>query len=206
MVLPAFKYFARPDRFSVLTGEETTCDICHETRRCFDASLYSGEETIDTICPECLAGGRLKDRDIFTCEGDIEAIIDQLQALYPERSNAEIEKKAREKTAELEKTTPKLVSWQEWSWPAIDGDYGIFIGFGSKTLYNRMAEGNDGSWLFQESLYHSVKDESDGDELWEEAMPAKDIPDFDASQEHDTLFYVFKSLHSDQIVTIWDAA
>jgi uncharacterized protein CbrC (UPF0167 family) len=205
MLLPEFKYFDRPEHFSVFLQEETSCDLCHQTKRCFDGSAFFGEESIQAICPDCLASGKLERLDVFTCEGDMAELLLQLHARHPDLSKLVIEKMARGKTAELEKTTPKLISWQDWPWPCADGDYCTFIGFGSKGLFNSLAEGNDGSWLFQESLYHSVKDNSDGDELWEEAMPVKEIKDFDASQECATLFYVFKSLHSGQLVTIWDA-
>lgn len=156
--------------------------------------------------PHCLAGGKLKDRDIFTCEGDIETLKQQLQTLNPQLSEAAIQKMARDKTAELEETTPKFVSWQDWPWPCAEGNYCTFIGFGSHALYNKMAEGNDGVNLFVDSIHSSVKEEGDATELWEEAMPAKAIKDYEASQEFDTLFYVFKSLHSGNIITIWDVA
>jgi hypothetical protein len=99
-----------------------------------------------------------------------------------------------------------LVTWQDWAWPCADGDYCTFIGYGSKALYNRLSKDNDGQWLFQLSLYYTLKNEEDADELWEEYMPDKAIKDYEASAEFDVLFYVFKSLTTDTIITIRDAA
>ena len=204
MLLPKFKYFDRPDLFSVFIVLDTNCDICTQTKRCFDAEIYFGDDRLKAICPECLASGALTGQDSFTCEGDIEELKRQLQSIYPENSSEAIQKIARDKTAELEETTPKLISWQDWAWPCTEGDYCAFIGFGSKALFNSMAEGNDGLDLFQTSLYYTVKEAGDPDELWAESMPAKNIKDYEASQEFDTRFYVFKSLRSPGIVTIWD--
>jgi uncharacterized protein CbrC (UPF0167 family) len=206
MSLPTFKYFEDPEHFSVFLEDETSCEICAETKRCFDASIYYGEDRIAAICPDCLASGVLQELDIFTCEGDIVELTRQLQAIYPQWSVAAVEKLARDKTAELEETTPKFISWQDWPWPCAEGDYCRFLGFGSQALYNRLAEGNDGVNLFHDSLYYSVKEAGDPDELWAESMPAKAIKDYEASQAFDLLFYVFKSLRSDTIVTIWDVA
>jgi len=205
-MLPDFKFFDHPELFSVFVAGETPCDMCGQTKHCFDATAFYGEDSIEAICPECLASGRLQERDIFTCEGDMAELIRQLQLLYPEQPVAAIEKKAREKTAYLEKTTPKLITWQEWSWPCSDGGYCTFVGFGSHALYNSLAEGNDGQWLFPKSLYHTVKDVGDWEELWEEALPAKAIPDFEASRGFGTLFYVFRNKESGEVVTVWDAA
>lgn len=199
-----FQYFAQPEKFGAFLEDETICACCQQTKHCLDASTFYGEEEIAAICLECLANGELKSRDIFTCEGDVEELTEQIQALHPEWSAAEVEKSVAEKTEMLEKTTPKVVSWQDWVWPCADGDYCTFIGYGSKALYNRLAKDKDGDWLFQRSIYHRLKYQADSDELWEESMPAKEIKDEAASQDYELLFYVFKSRSSDQLVTIWD--
>ena len=89
------------------------------------------------------------------------------------------------------KTTPQVISWQDWPWPCAEGDYCTFIGYGSKALYNRLTEDRDGARLFQLSLYHTAKEEADADELWAESMPDREIMDQAASQDYETLFYVF---------------
>ena len=201
-----FTYFDNPLKFSPLREGLATCDICDEEKICFDAELFYGEEQITAICPDCLAEGKLKEKDIFTCEGDTEELRRQLKSMHPGWSDKEIETDVARKTSTLEKTTPHLLSWQDWVWPSIDGDYGTFIGYGSKALYVSLAPGTDGEQLFKNSFYYTVEEDADIDSFWEEFLPEKAINDYEESTDLDTLFYVFKSLHSDTIVTVWDAS
>ncbi len=201
-----FKYFEQPEKFTAYTAAKTTCNVCQQTKHCFDAETYYGEDRLSAICPECLASGALRAYDSTTCEGDIEELIRQLQAIHPDLSTDEVASLAQGKTEVLEKTTPHLMSWQDWNWPCADGDYCRFIGYGSKFLYNQLARDKDGARLFRQSLYYTVKDEEDADELWEEYMPAKSIRTYEASLEFDLLFYVFKSLIDQRIITVWDAS
>lgn len=200
-----FTYFEQPEKYSPLSEEETPCDFCGIEKLCFEGELFYGTDQVAYICPECLAEGKLTGRDIFTCEGDIEELRQQLRALHPEWSDEQIESVATEKTSALEKTTPHLVSWQDWSWPCADGDYCRFIGYGSKALFASMAPGTDGVQLFKHSIYHSIADDADVDTLWDDLLPEDDIADYHESADLPILFYVFKSLHTDRIVTIWDS-
>ncbi|WP_207534867.1 CbrC family protein [Desertivirga arenae] len=199
-----FKYFDRPEVFSGLKTEATTCDCCLQEKYCFDANFFSGTEDISSICPECLGSGKLLDKHIFSCSGDMTELIRQLKELHPSLTDSEIEKIAEEKTNELEKTTPYLVTWQEWDWPCADGDYCRFIGFGSRPLYNSLATTTSGEELFRNSFYYNLKDDSDIDYLWQDVLPDEEVKDYNDSNEMSTLFYVFKSLNSEKIVTIWD--
>lgn len=199
-----FKYFERPDLFTGFIDGETACDICQIAKPCFDAEIFYGEDSLSAICPECLAGGALHGKDIFTCEGDTKALEEQIKSLNPAMPDEAVKQLVRQKTAELEKTTPYLVTWQDWRWPCADGDYCVFIGFGSKPLYNRIAKNEGGLECFKSSVYYTLKDGADPGQLWTDAVPDKEIPDYAASNLFSTLFYVFKSLHSDHIITIWD--
>jgi len=116
---------------------------------------------------------------------------------------AEIESLVNQKTQELEKTTPPVITWQDWDWPCADGDYCMFLSYGSKALYNKLAEDKDGQSLFIDSVYHNLND-ADADELWEDSMPAKLIKDNRDADGLSPLFYVFKSVSGDKIVTLWD--
>lgn len=201
-----FTYFENPLKFSPLKDGLTNCAICEQEKICFDATLFYGEEQIIAICPECLADGKLTDMDIFTCEGDVEELRSQVKGIHPEWRDIEIEDEVARKTSVLEKTTPHLVTWQDWEWPCVDGDYCKFIGYGSKPLYASLAPGTDGEQLFKNSFYDVSDDEADIDGFWEDSLPEDAINDYEASTDFDTLFYVFKSLHSDTIVTVWDAS
>lgn len=143
----------------------------------------------------------MNDKDVFTCCGDVEELKRQLKVLNPTLSELEIEHIGQQKTTELEKTTPKLITWQDWNWPCADGDYCKFIGFGSKPFYKNLATNLPTEDFFKNSFYDN---DSDIDYLWKEALPDKEIKNYEDSNNYGTLFYVFKSLNSDKILTIWD--
>ena len=196
-----FKYYDKPELFTGLRDKETTCDTCGQEKICFDAEAFYGTEDINSICPDCLLSGQLNDKNIFTCNGDIEELKQQLKTLNPTLTDIEIENIAHYKTTELEKTTPHLVTWQDWGWPCADGDYCKFIGFGSKPFYKNLATDLPTEGFFKKSFYDNS---SDTDYLWKEVLPDKEIKNFEDSNKYGTLFYVFKSLNSDKILTIWD--
>ena len=199
-----FKYFDKPEIHTGLLETKITCDICGQEKICFDAEAFYGNDTINSICPDCLSSGQLVDRDIFTCDGDIKELIRQLKDLNPLLTETEVNELATLKTTELEKKTPKLVTWQDWSWPCADGDYCKFIGYGSKPFYNSLATNTTGKDIFSNSLYYNLKDDSDVDYLWDDFMPETEVTDYNESNELSTLFYVFRSLNSEKIITIWD--
>lgn len=198
-----FTYFENPEVYTGLRDNVTTCHFCEDEKACFDAEAFYGEDTITSICPECLASGRLKEIDSNTCNGDIEELKRQLKELNPALSSADIDQIALQKTSLLEKTTPPLITWQDWDWPVIDGDYGKFVAYGSKPLYHHLAKETSSELLFKNSI---VDDEADidTDYLWNEVLPDSEIKDYNDSSDQATLFYVFKSLTSDKVVTIVD--
>ncbi len=201
-----FKYFEHPERFAAWLAPPTTCDICGAEKRCFDAADFDGEESITAICEDCLSGGKLRERDIFTCEGDISELQEQLHKLKPDKSPAAVIRRAGELTDDLERTTPKIVSKQQWYWPCAGGDYCIFIGYGSKALYHQLAPDSDGEEFFKNSMYHTVEDLSDVDELWEDSLPDAAIDSLETTVGMKTLFYVFRSQNGERIFTVWDVA
>ncbi|MCW3105283.1 MAG: hypothetical protein JWO09_3723 [Bacteroidetes bacterium] len=198
-----FKYFENPEVITGLRKNKTQCDTCKKEKFCFDAEAYYGGSNLSSVCPECLANGELYDLNVFTCEGDAEELKRQLKITEPALTGSQIEELAGQKTKELEKTTPKIISWQDWSWPCADGDYCRFIGYGSRPFYNRLAPDGNGKRIFADSFYYSVKDVSD-EGLWDELLPDEEVKDYEDSSSYSVLFYVFKSLNSDKIITIWD--
>lgn len=199
-----FKYFDRPETLTGFIDEKTSCSICGAIKLCFDAGSFYGHDEITSICPECLSSGKLFEIDTNTCNGDIDELLRQLKELNPDATEYEIREIANKKTNELEKTTPPLISWQDWSWPCLDGDYCKFIGYGSKPFYNSLSAELTGEELFKNSFYYNLKDESDVDFLWKEILPETEVVDYKDSNVLSTIFYVFKSLNSDRIITIWD--
>ncbi|MGC4039132.1 MAG: CbrC family protein [Chitinophagaceae bacterium] len=199
-----FKHFESPEKFGTYLIGAAACDICGFERKCFDGSFFSGEEEINAICPDCLIAGELKEMDIFTCQGDRGELEQQLREINPAMSDEEIEKRINEKTEELEKTTPALITWQDWDWPACDGDYCVFIAYGSQPLFNQLAKDKNGKRLFKDSIYYTMDADDDIDELWDESLPEKNVKNSKDAETLSPLFYVFKSLNSDTIVTLWD--
>jgi uncharacterized protein CbrC (UPF0167 family) len=197
----SFKYFEKPELFVELEPEKA-CDICKQKKPCFDAGMFAGTDELEAVCPGCLADGMLITMDIFTCDGDINELKRQLKELNPAWSESEIEADALRKTIELEKKTPYLITWQDWLWPCADGDYCRFIGYGSKPLYQELAKDYPVAEFFQASFYD--KDFYD-DYLWTDVLPETAVKNYNDSEKYGTLFYVFKSLSSDKIVTVWDA-
>ena len=54
-----FTYFENPELYTGLQEHIATCHFCKEEKACFDAESFYGEDKIKSICPECLAAGRL---------------------------------------------------------------------------------------------------------------------------------------------------
>jgi uncharacterized protein CbrC (UPF0167 family) len=198
------KYFQSPEKFAIFHEGIVKCDICHTVARCFDASFFYGENSLDAVCADCLSSGKLGDIDSSTCQGDIGELKRQLRFINPSLQPAEIDRIATEKTLELEKTTPPVITWQDWDWPCADGDYCNFIGYGSRVLYEKLATNGDGKKLFSDSIYYNQEDETDAEELWDESMSLHEINNNDEAEALGVLFYVFKSMKSNKIVTVWD--
>ena len=191
-----FKYFENADQLLSQVDNQVECACCHLTKKCFEATLHF------VVCSDCLTTNQLYNLDTTNCNGDINELKKQIKYLNSNYTEKEIDKIAKEKTEELEKTTPHLVTWQDWDWPCSDGDYCKFIGYGSKALYNKLSK-NDGKTLFTNSMYKHLKD-SDTEYLWDEIMSEDEIINYEDSSQYGTLFYVFKSLNSENIVTVWD--
>lgn len=196
-----FKYFDKPNIFVGFRDEETICDTCGQHTSCFDAQVFYGRDELTSICAECLGSGKLIEMNASTCTGDIKKLVEQLKLLNPTLPEDEINELARKKTIELEKTTPHLITWQEWYWPCSDGDYCKFIGYGSKPFYKELANGRSVETFFKDSFYEADSYHVD---LWTDALADDLIKDYNDSDQYETLFYVFKSLNSDRIITMWD--
>lgn len=199
-----FKYFQQPERFAPWLAAPAKCDFCGAEKTCLNGTAFSGADRFAAICPDCLLSAKLLKQDSYACEGDIEALKHQLQLRKPEKSSKAVSNKAGEITDLLERTTPPIFKHQNWYWPCAGGDYCSFLGYGSKGLYEFLAPDGDGEELFKNSLYHTVEDLSDVDELWEENMPDEMIDSLAVAKAMDTLFYVFRPLHGQRVITVWD--
>lgn len=199
-----FKYFLYPDKFAIWLEGRAHCDYCKLEKRCFDGRAFSGSDKLSAICADCLLEGRIAEQDTFACEGDIMELQRQLQERKPDKSEKAVLKKAGEISDELERTTPPIFSHQSWYWPCMDSDYCTFLGYGSKSLYNHLSPEGNGLDLMVNSLYHTVADLTDAEELWDKTLPDLPIPSLAAARLQNTLFYVFISQKKDRLVTLWD--
>ncbi len=195
-----YKYFDKVDKFIELSKEKLICDICREVKLCFNADWYRGKNKLHSVCPSCLQSGKLRNLDISTCTGDFEELKTQLKQLMPNYSESEIAMLAIEKSIELETTTPHLVTRQDWYRPCIDGEYCKFIGYGSKLFYKKLAGALPAKDFFKDSFYIN---DSYYDSLWEN-VPDENINNYNESSSYNILFYIFKSLYWEKVITIWD--
>lgn len=60
-----FRYFHDPHNFSTYTLEPQQCEICGEHRPGYGGSFY-GPEDLDFVCEDCLANGKLAERNFTT--------------------------------------------------------------------------------------------------------------------------------------------
>lgn len=193
-----FKYFKDFERFTTLSEGEVECEICNQESVCFDP-VFLGDEDVEFICPKCLFEKKLYGRNIFTNSGNFEELQSQISEAYPELSQEQQIELAKDRDRELEQATPQLITWQDFQWPCIDGDYGKFIGYGSKAFFNSLSTDADGKSLFKESLHPDLK-EYYTEQQWIEMVPDNIINDYKESNEYSMLFYVFKSLTSDRLI------
>ncbi|WP_237064502.1 CbrC family protein [Microbulbifer zhoushanensis] len=144
-----FKYFRKPEEFAFLTDGKVACSICGSIEQCFDTGGYSGVESIDCICPNCLKDGKLK-------ELEIEANMN-----FDDGSeDAEI----------ITYKTPALPTWQDTAWPYIDGKFPVFECIASKEDFKDEKE-------FYQSFLRDQNDSSDIAFLWER-LPDKKLSNY----------------------------
>jgi uncharacterized protein CbrC (UPF0167 family) len=198
-----FKYFRDPERFAVILSKGTECDICHRVRRCFDASVFYGRERYTAFCFECVAAGRLAEVGAFGVNGDYGALKRQLQALNPGLPPDEVEQQARAITVRFEATTPKLLTWQDWAWPAHCGDYCQFVRMAGQADFNALAENGDGKRLFSTSLCRDLS-ESAVDDIWTALKPGSIGGISDPADNWSPMAYIFRCLKCGAIVTGFD--
>jgi uncharacterized protein CbrC (UPF0167 family) len=194
-----FKYFDDYVNLTSLTKDKIECQICKTITICFDSASY-GSEKMEHVCPNCIFDKKLYDKDISLNEGDISWLVLQLKEINKDLNENQIQENANKKTIELEKGTPHLLTWQDFEWPCLDGDYAKFIGFGSKPLFNSLALDAKGKKLFKKSIHPELMDDFEED-FWDE-MPNKLITNLKETNGLGILTYVFKSLTSEKII-VW---
>jgi uncharacterized protein CbrC (UPF0167 family) len=121
-MLPVFRYHPNCAENGAFTKAEpdkpAICQCCgNQTEYYYGAMIYA-VENVDCLCPECIASGAAAEKFDGTFIQDAEEISG-----------------GTEKTDELFKRTPGLVTWQGEHWLAHCDDYCAFIAYvGTKEL------------------------------------------------------------------------
>ncbi len=189
-----FKYILDYNKL-VGTATKEQCRTCNTNTLCLNEvcfRCYQEQESLKK-CPE-------EFRDLYTIARP-EEIRKQLKDIHPDWSDHKIDEIARIRDNEIEHGTPVINGYQNFQWPCIDGDYVEFIAYGCKPFYNTLSK--NGKEAFEKSIHDEMKDDL-YDEYWEERVPDEIINSV-GETNYATLFFVFKSLHSDKIVTYMDS-
>ncbi len=189
-----FKYISDYNKLIGLSTQGE-CRICNHNTSCFNEVCYRCYQEQESLknCPE-------EFRDLYTVARPDE-IRKQLKLINPDWNDEKIDQIARKRDHEIEHGTPLINGYQSFQWPCIDGDYAEFIAYGCKPFYNTISK--DGKKAFETSVHEEVKD-CLYEEYWEERVPDEVIHSSNDTN-YATLFFVFKSLHSDKIVTYIDS-
>ncbi|MDR1320253.1 MAG: CbrC family protein [Gracilibacteraceae bacterium] len=114
--LPAFKYHPNCAELEIFTntkaepGRPAVCQCCGRETEYYYNTMYS-VETVNCLCPECIASGAAAEKFSGDFIQDVESGVDD-----------------QAKTDELTKRTPGYTSWQGEYWLTHCGDYCAFIG------------------------------------------------------------------------------
>jgi uncharacterized protein CbrC (UPF0167 family) len=197
-----FKYFKNPKAFAVFTEKRVNCDICQKKERCYDGNAFYGEEILEGVCHQCLIRGKLEGTGIFANDADVEALFDQMIRLNPDTPKEELLQLAKAKIAEIELQTPPVLSWDDWQFPALDGDFAEFVSIVSQENMNELAPDGNGLAFLEKYIRIEEENPIDIETLWKQ-LPETRIERIEQTN-HQCLAYLFKSLHSDTYLIIWD--
>lgn len=195
-----FRYFARPHDFASYSTQPTPCDFCGETRPCYSGPFYGEADDQESICEECLVGGRLAAAQLSDNNADIVEVRRQLVQLRPDLTAQEIERIVRDRTDELESRTPSPLTWQYFDWPAHCGDYCRYLKeVGQPEIVALAPDGDGPAYL----LAHAdmVSDVEHAREIWESVRP--DAPQ-DRALAYAVGVYLFQCLVCGEQILLWD--
>jgi uncharacterized protein CbrC (UPF0167 family) len=197
-----FNYFRDAKNFGGLMDTRCKCSVCGFKEKCFDGEAFYGETEVEAICFKCLKNGRLKGSGIFSNDADVEALFDQMLAQFPDKSKDELLAEAKEKIDEVELRTPPILSWEDWKFPALDGDFCEFISFTSKAELSELAEDGDGKAFLTKYLRVDEDNLVNPEIVWYQLSETK-IEHINQTN-HNCLCYLFQSKVSGEYLVIWD--
>jgi uncharacterized protein CbrC (UPF0167 family) len=194
-----FRYFEHPHQFSTYQDEPQQCEVCGREQPGYTGPFY-GLQDVEFVCEECLATGRLQEHDITTNEGNATALREHLRALHPDLSDEEMKQLAQERTVELEQRTPHVVTWQDFFWPALCGDYRRFIQEVGKPDLIRLSPDGNGMTFFAAHT-RDIADLDHAREVWDGIRA--DSP-ADGRVAYSVGVYLFRCLTCEEPILLWD--
>lgn len=197
-----FKYFRNAKKLGGILKTKHACSLCGYKTKCFEGESFYGETEVEAICYKCLTDGKLEGKGIFANDADVEALFDQILELNPDKPKEELLAEAKAKIDEIELRTPPILSWDDWKYPALDGDFCDFVGFTSKPELNELAEDGDGKRFLIEHLRVDEENLINPEIVWYQ-LPERKIETIEHTN-HNCLCYLFQSRVSGKYLIIWD--
>jgi len=130
----------------------------------------------------------------------------QLKEKFPNKDQAGIDKLVEKQSNVLEKETPAVFSWQDFTWPVDEGDYCQFVLAAGQQDLNELAEGGDGKAFFAANLNDNSLDSGVVDNLWQSLKPGKMVESGAIDENWPAMVLVFKSVNRNKYFLIFDAA
>jgi uncharacterized protein CbrC (UPF0167 family) len=196
---PDFRYFERPHQFSTYRETARQCDLCGQSRPGYEGP-FSGGGDAEFVCEESLVMGSLVGEDLSTNAGDRAALERQLRKRHPAWAREHLQEQIERLTAELEQSTPHMMTWQSFFWPAHCGDYCRYIKeVGQKDLA-RLAPDSDGI-AFLAAHSTEITDLAQAQDVWETTRP--DAPT-DNRVAYSVGVYLFQCLSCQEYIILWD--
>ena len=180
----AFPYFNDPVNFAYLRDDDSPCHFCGAVSHRLNGDNLYGTESIDAVCFACVEKGALVDLDISTNDVNLGLVgttlgdSDAVESL----------------TNTIIYRTPSLPTWQDSSWPFVDGEFPVFLKIASKPDFTDQQQ-------FVASILADDSDDTDPDWLWS-MLPDHPVNSLKEGQ-YDLSVYLFRT--KQRFVTFWDA-
>jgi uncharacterized protein CbrC (UPF0167 family) len=201
---PSYRYFAAPHTFSTYSAMARRCDLCGVERPGYGGPFAGGrrdEPRVRHVCEPCLRVGDLGQRDLCTNNADQRALREQLGSRHADDATDTVDGLVAERTAELERRTPPLVTWQPLLWPAHCNDYCRYVKEAGRPDLVLLAPDRDGR-AFLAAHGDGIEDLDHASEIWEGIRP--DVPS-DNAVAYAVGVYLFQCLECGRYVILWDA-
>lgn len=197
--MTAFRYVDDPHACAPLAEPGTPCALCGALGDAYEGYHFSSvDDEPGPVCFGCLERG-LPDGLLMARSGDLAALRAQLGERHADWTAAMIEADVQAKREQLERRTPPILSWQEWSWPACCGDFCRFLRHAGRRELDELAHHRDlpdGRALLAASLVDEPRPE-----LWD-WLPAEPVG---VHSNDSPQAYVFECLSCQHLRITWDS-